>query len=295
MMKNRWMVGLLAVALAVTAAAWGGDDDDDAGGGGDSGSANTLTVKEMEYGYEFSGEAQAGTVTFVMDNVGEEAHMFIPCRLKDGKTATDLADAAQSEDEAAFGKVCFDPDPADQSGGGQSPGSTYELTATGIKAGKYAALCFLPAKDGQPHFLKGMVGSFEIAEGDAGDEPEADVTFTATKDGAEGPEEVDAGSTTIRVDVEKGAGDEVTLIKVKDGKTPADVDEYFKILDEGGFYESAKSPAEFFAFQFDSTKTRWFNVDLTPGQWGISLMDSDVEGEDLPAEEDPNVVLFDVS
>ena len=296
MTRNRWIVALLVLALAA-AACGGDDDDDDAGGdtGGESTAANTLSVEEVDYGYEFSGEVEAGTVTFAMENAGKEFHMMATCRLQDGKTVTDVADAAQSEDESAFGEVCVEGDPIDQAGGGQTPGSAYEVTVKGIEAGEYAALCFLPDAEGKPHFLSGMVGSFEVAEGDATEEPEADVTFTSTKDEAKGPEELEAGRTTIQVDVEDGAPDEVTLVKIKDGKKPADVDEYFKLLDEGGFYDQDESPAEFVFFQFDSTETRWFTVDLTEGQWGMGLEDSDGDEEDVPAEEDPHLVLFEVS
>ena len=154
-------------------------------------------------------------------------------------------------------------------------------------------MCFLPDPEGTPHIALGMAGEFEIAGGDAGSEPEADVTYVADADGTEGAEELEAGTTTIQVDAEDRSR-EVVLVKVKDGSTIDEVDAYFKRLDEGGAFDAEEAPVDYLFFAFDWEGTRWFTVDLAEGQWGIGVSEPEQE-QDLPAKEDPHVVLFDVA
>ena len=284
----RWRVGVMV--LAAVAAACGGDDDD---GDESVGGGNTLSVTEREYGYEFSGEPEAGTVTFAFDNAGEELHMMAVCKVKGDATVADITDAAQADDESALGDVCDEQSGIDAAGGGLAPGTAYEITVTDVDAGRYVAMCYLPDPKGTPHMARGMVGEFEIAEGEAGSKPEADVTYVADADGTKGPEELDAGTTTIQVDAEDKSR-EVILVKIKDGSTIEDVDAYFKQLDEDGVFDAEDAPVDYLFFAFDWEGTRWFNVDLTEGQWGIGVTEPEQEDE-LPAAEDPHVVLFDVA
>ena len=289
-------MGLVLLA-AVVAAGCGDDDEDEAvsGDDGESTEENVLRVTEDDYTFAFDGEAKAGTVTFAIENVGEEMHMLGLCRLKAGKTLDDAKEAAGSDDEAAFDATCEEDEAIDSAGGGLTPGGAYEVTVDGIVAGDYAAVCFLPNEKGEPHFQLGMLGGFTVGEGEAGEQPAADVTYTATKEKLDGPKEVDAGPTQIRVVTEAGGPDEIVLLKLKDGKTADDVDAYFKVLDEGGFYEHDKSPVDFLFFAFDSTAPRTIGVDLDEGKWAISAEDSDVEGESPDPDEDPHVIQFTVS
>lgn len=288
------MKRLIAFALLGTMAAFGlascGVDDDSA-----EASDNVLRVSEDDYAFDIEDDVKAGTVTLDIENVGDELHMFGACELLDGKTAADVQTALKDESEEALGKVCKEDTFIDGLGGGLTPGGSLQVTATQVEAGDYVAICFLPDKDGKPHFTKGMVKEFTVAEGDESAAPGSDVKLTATKDKLDGPKTLDAGATTFQLDIEKGAPDEMILLKLKDGKSPDEVDAYFKTLDEGAFYETAKSPVDLLYFAFDSTDTRWFTVDLTPGKWAFAVNDSDKEGEDLPADEDPHVVLFTVS
>lgn len=288
MSAKRWLLGVLV--LGVVAAACGGDDGEESVGGGNG---NTLSVTEREYGYEFSGEPESGTVTFAFDNAGEELHMMAVCKVKADASVADVTAAAQSEDESAFGEVCEEQSGIDAAGGGQAPGTAYEVTVTGVDAGRYVAMCFLPDPEGTPHIARGMAAEFEIAEGEAAGNPEPDVTFVADADGTEGPDELDAGTTTIQVDAEDMSR-EVVLVKVKDGSTIEEVDAYFRQLDEDGVFDAEQAPVDYLFFAFDWEGTRWFTVDLTEGQWGIGVADPEQE-ENLPAEEDPHVVLFNVS
>ena len=292
MNAKRWLVGV--VLLAAVAAACGDDGDDGESVGGESvGGGNTLSVTEREYGYEFSGEPEAGTVTLAFENAGEELHMMAVCKAKGDATVADVTAAAQAEEEGALDDVCEEQSGIDAAGGGQAPGTAYEITVTDVDAGRYVAMCFLPDPEGTPHIARGMAGEFEIAEGEAGSEPEADVTYVAGADGTEGPGELAAGTTTIQVDAED-VSREVVLVKVKDGSTIEEVDAYFKQLDEDGVFDAEAAPVDYLFFAFDWEGTRWFTVDLTEGRWAIGVSDPEQQ-EDLPAAEDPDVVLFDVT
>lgn len=285
-----WLAGL--VVLAAVTAACGDDDDSDESGDG-VGGGNTLSITEREYGYEFSGEPEAGTVTFAVENAGDELHMMALCKAKGDATVAEVTEAARSEDESAFGEVCEEQSAIDAAGSGQAPGTAFDLTLTDVDAGRYVAMCFLPDPEGTPHLALGMVGEFEIGEGEAGSEPEADVTFTADADGTEGPEALDAGTTTIAVDA-SDTSREVVLVKVKDGRTIDEVDAYFEKLDEGGVFDADEAPVDYLFFAFDWEGRRLFTVDLTEGQWGIGVSVPEQE-ESLPAAEDPHVVLFEVT
>jgi len=280
----------LFLLTALVAIGAGCGDDDDSGSAGD----NVLTFIEDEYSYEIDGDVDAGTVTFDVDNVGDEFHMVGVCKLKSGKTVGDLQTAAQSEDESAFAEICFEESPIDGLGGGSTPGSRYQVTATGIEAGKYAAICFLPDKDGKPHFLRGMIKGFEVGEGEEDAEIEGDVTYTATKDKLSGPKELDAGETTFKY-VPGGGFDEFLILKLKDGKTADDVDAFFDAMDEGAFYTDAESPVDYLYFAFNDSEPRSFTVDLTPGKWAISGTNSDSDEESPDPDEDPHVIQFTVS
>ena len=219
--------------------------------------------------------------------------MMALCKVKGDASLSDVTAAAQADDESALGEVCEEQSGIDAAGGGQAPGTAYEITVADVDAGRYVGMCFLPDPEGTPHIARGMVGEFEITEGEGGSEPEADATYVADADGTEGPEGLDAGSTTIRVDAEDMSR-EVVLVKVKDGSTIEDVDAYFKQLDEDGMFDAEEAPIDFLLFAFDWEGTRWFTVDLTEGQWGIGVSDPEQE-EDPPAAEDPYVVLFEVT
>lgn len=94
---------------------------------------------------------EAGIVTFVAENVGEEAHelAFIP----DGGEVPLTADGAPDEDAladmGAFELEAFGPD--------QTCNATYEL-----EAGDYTLFCIVETADGATHASLGMTGSLTV-------------------------------------------------------------------------------------------------------------------------------------
>lgn len=257
---------------------------------------NVLEITQREYEFEIGGEPVAGTLTIDVTNEGEEWHEIVMAKLQDGKTLDDVRSALEEagEDEDPFdefgdenGRVI------DDLGGSQFPGTSYQITGSSIVAGDYALICFVPDAEGKPHFSLGMLSEFTIAEGSADEAPEADVTFTADDEKLDGPKQIPAGETTMRIVNDSASTRELGLLRVKDGKTMKDVAESLEGADEGP-PDPETAPFDYFAFVFDAEQDRSVTVDLTPGQWAIQVADPDDESSP-PPDEDPYAVVFTVS
>ena len=198
-------------------------------------------------------------------------------KLRPGRT---LADVRAAFEEAPLG--------------GPVEGTRYRITGTGVEPGEYALVCYIPDEQGRPYSSLGMVGGFTVEGDEVTEVPEADVSFTATGDRTQGPKTVEAGETTIAVRNPSGSARKIVFLKLQPGKTLDDVEAFFDKLDEEGPADLSGSPLEFMTFVFDAEQARYLTVDLTPGQWAIAVQDPDHE-DDPPAQEDPEVVLFQVS
>lgn len=128
-------------------------------------SGNTLRVVASEYVYQLKGSPHPGWVTMDFDNKGVEPHMMAVTALKPGTTVAQLKTAVASPDNSAFAAI------ADTSIGDQGTidgvptviSPKQRTTATvNLPAGHYGILCFVPAPDGQPHALHGMIKTFDV-------------------------------------------------------------------------------------------------------------------------------------
>lgn len=116
--------------------------------------AQQVDVVATEYAFEFDAP-EAGPVSFVMDNQGEEPHMMMVARLADGVTAED---ALASPDPVTEGlvDVLGESDPA-------TPGEDAVLAIDGLEAGNYLMVCLIPDEAGTPHVELGMVEEFSVS------------------------------------------------------------------------------------------------------------------------------------
>ncbi|HYD09576.1 MAG TPA: hypothetical protein VEA78_05685 [Acidimicrobiales bacterium] len=144
------------------------EGDDDASDAADAADATLIEITGAEYAY-FGGlptePVPAGEVTVSLENTGAEEHQASLVRFKDGKTVEDLI--AIGEDPSQLPTI------VDGYGGpnGVAPGATVASTQV-LEAGEYLFICFIPAPDGQPHAVKGMLAPFTV-EGEAPEEPAA--------------------------------------------------------------------------------------------------------------------------
>ena len=188
-----------------------------------------LTYTATEYAYATAGDTGAGPITagevaITVTNEGAEEHQLSIAKLREGRTLDDLA--ALGSDPSQLGEVL------ETYGGpnGIAPGETVTSTQF-LPAGDFLFLCFIPAPDGEPHAVKGMLMPVTV-EGDA----EAPVAPT---DGealvlddfefglgtAEEPAEISGGDLVITN--EGTQPHEAAIYTLPEGTTNEDVVAYF--------------------------------------------------------------------
>jgi hypothetical protein len=113
--------------------------------------ANVVTVTASDYAFQAPDTIAAGRTTFHLVNKGPDFHHIWLVKLEQGKTLQDLIEAAKTPGPL--------PKWAVDVGGPNSPMPGGDATATlDLEPGSYVMACVIPAaKDGQPHFMKGMV------------------------------------------------------------------------------------------------------------------------------------------
>ncbi|HTR79706.1 MAG TPA: hypothetical protein VMH39_16435 [Gemmatimonadaceae bacterium] len=131
------MIHALAVTAATTAEASAPAADD--------------TITLADFAFTLTKPLTAGSHTFAISNIGTQPHEVEIIRLADGKTPQDFLTWMNGSLKT--------PPPGSALGGmaPMVPGATTYFTAT-FGPGTYLLACFLPdAKDGKPHFMKGMM------------------------------------------------------------------------------------------------------------------------------------------
>lgn len=111
-------------------------------------------IHTSEYKFTMPAVA-AGTHTFRFVNDGKEVHEVHVMRLDEGATMEQVM--------AAFAPGATAPPPATSVGGpgALSPG-LYDYWTVTLEPGRYMVVCFVPAPDGQPHAMKGMMTEWTI-------------------------------------------------------------------------------------------------------------------------------------
>ncbi|HVM01662.1 MAG TPA: hypothetical protein VM263_03250 [Acidimicrobiales bacterium] len=157
------------------------------------------------------------------------------------------------------------------------PGQRQSLTVD-LDPGSYVMLCFLPTEgEGTPHFLKGMVGGFEVAEETADvDPPQADATITLGDEAEPSgvPGDLDAGEHTFEVTSSGTAGKDFVIAQLDEGEDLSSFDEYFEGEEgfdrEGGPPEgyAQRAPGTVLASTFEIApgQTVWVTADIPEGE-----------------------------
>jgi uncharacterized cupredoxin-like copper-binding protein len=118
--------------------------------------ANVVTVTATDYAFQAPDTIAAGRTTFHLVNNGPDFHHIWLVKLEQGKTLKDLMEATKTPGPL--------PKWAVEVGGPNTPVPGGETWATlDLEAGNYVMACVIPAmKDGQPHFMKGMVKELAV-------------------------------------------------------------------------------------------------------------------------------------
>ncbi len=114
-----------------------------------------VEMRLRDYDFEMAA-LTAGKHTIRVVNDAPQAHEAVIVRLAPGKTVMDFIAWVESQDG---------PPPAEPLGGvtNLSPGESNTFDVN-LSPGDYALVCFVPdAKDGQPHFVHGMVKQFQVS------------------------------------------------------------------------------------------------------------------------------------
>lgn len=112
----------------------------------------TLTLGE--YAFSWDTPPTAGHQRIRVENVGTEGHEVFIARLAEGKNAQDLLAWIEKPDG---------PPPGDALGGvGFMAQGRWNVMDLDLQPGRYALYCFVPAPDGAPHFVHGMMQELEI-------------------------------------------------------------------------------------------------------------------------------------
>lgn len=218
-MQNRWASSVLV--LSVLVAACGGESARRAPAATKEAPAvegpNVVEFRARDYGFDGPASVPAGLTTIRLVNEGKELHHLFLMRLEEGKTMKDLLDA--------FAKG--GPEPAwvvDEGGPSAAmPGGTIEASMD-LKPGHYVAVCVIPAADGQPHVMKGMIRELTVGEptGTPRALPAADLAMTLNDYSFTTDKPITAGRHTIRVENQAAQPHELVIVKLAPGKTAED-------------------------------------------------------------------------
>jgi hypothetical protein len=179
-------------------------------------SGNEVTVTAHDFAFDAPAEIPAGLTTFHLVNKGPSLHHLQLIRLENGKTGDDYVAALKAGGPPpAWATLAGGPNPPE-------PGSTTTATVA-LQPGDYAIVCFVPAADGMPHLMKGMVRPLKVV-GPAreGAEPAADVVVKLVDFDFQLSAPLAAGRQTIRVENAGSQAHEIALVRLHAGKTPED-------------------------------------------------------------------------
>lgn len=134
-----------------------------------------VTVVAREYSFHLPHSIPAGLTTFLLKDEGRENHHFYLMKVAQGKTVADVM--------AVFAKPGGPPPTWMHPVGGPNtpgPGGTSNVTLV-LQPGSYVAFCIIPAPDGKPHIMHGMIAPLTVTPADTGAVaalPTSDMTIT---------------------------------------------------------------------------------------------------------------------
>jgi len=207
------------LAVAATAAAAGAVHARVSSNDPGSAKANVVTVTTTDFAFQAPDTIAAGRTTFHLVNKGPEFHHVWLIKLEQGKTLKDLMEAAKTPGPL--------PKWAVDVGGPNSPMPGGEAWATlDLEAGRYVMACVIPSmKDGQPHYMKGMVKEVTVAarhgveQAGKVEAPAADVVMTLDDYDFRVSTPITRATKTIRLRNVAEQTHEAIIVKLNPGTT----------------------------------------------------------------------------
>ena len=222
----------------------------------------TLDFVARDYSFEGPTTATAGLTELTLDNAGVEDHQLGLFKLNEGVEAgaalAALGAAGHLEAGREFGEWLPGPN-------GVGPNGSVSVV-TELEPGTYIVGCLIPAPDGTPHAMKGMLSQLTVApSADPAAEPasSADLPVVSLQDyHFELPDGIGTGPVIVRND-----GDDVhefVVVRLADGATVQDVIAY-----EGATTKTSPPPSTMVtgtAF-LDPGREGRLDLELEPGDY----------------------------
>ncbi len=175
-----------------------------------------VTVVASDYRFELPATLPAGLTIFRLVNRGKQAHHLALLRVPTGRTLAQV--------RAALSRGGAEPRWLRDEGGPNAldPGNAAEV-AVDLEPGRYVLACFIPARDGEPSLLHGMLRELTVtaARKRAAREPEADDTVTFAGYGFRLARPLTPGEHRLLVRNADTQSHELVLFRLEPGKTAA--------------------------------------------------------------------------
>jgi len=225
----------------------------------------TVHVTATDYSFQAPDSLPAGLTSFHLMNSGKELHHLVLVRLAEGQSVADFQKSDFSGPIPSTVVLIGGPNPA-------TPEGTAEATVN-LKPGKYAMFCVVPAMDGKPHIMKGMIRELTVTSSETVvTEPVADVTIKLTDYSFEISPALTAGRHTIRVEDTGPQVHELVWFKLEPGKTVEQMMRWTEKM-EGpppGTMLGGVSP-------ISMGEVNYLTLDLTPGEYGLICFVADAK------------------
>lgn len=236
-----------------------------------AGGTPRLEFVAMDYAFRGPATATAGLTTIALRNTGTKLHHMQLYRLEEGKRLQDLFAILYRDKGIANAPAWAVP------AGGPSaalPGRTIAVRQA-LAPGRYAVICWIPAADGQLHFMKGMMAELEVAPRPAGAraaaDPAAEVRATLREYGVTFDVTPSARTRTIRIENSGRQAHEFLLVRLAPGKTVDDVAHWSERGQEG------PAPVEDWSGMSGLRPggVAWLDVSLRPGRYAVLCLAPD--------------------
>lgn len=199
------------VAAGVLAACSKGDKAADQAAAAPPPPPNVVHVEAADYSFTAPDTIPSGVTTFHLMNSGKELHQVVLVKLG--------LDSLMKLDPNK-------PPPSDLPivGGANAaaPGANAESTLD-LAPGTYTMICVIPAADGAPHFMKGMVKGLTVTQGNSTAVlPAADITVKLSDYSFDISAPLTAGHHVLRIENAGPQAHEMVLVKLEPGKKAED-------------------------------------------------------------------------
>jgi hypothetical protein len=218
---------------------------------------NRIEIRATDFAFAAPDTIPAGLTTIKLLNAGREPHQAVVAGAA-GKSFAEL--------EAALLRESFPDWLVFPGGPGNVVAGDSAIVTTNLAPGNYLVLCYIPSPNGKPHILKGMYKRLVVAPARntaVAAEPQADVTVTLSDYTFALSAPLTAGTHVIRVENTGPQLHELTLERLRPGKTLADFQRWAADGMRGAL---PVEPAGGFAGP-TSGRVGWLMVTLKPGNY----------------------------